>query len=283
MRVMGYLRGPRPAGLECLKPLHVVCRDCDYVTAWACQGHRESVCRPCAARYRRRVRAVAYSGMSATRSSTGFLYLLTLTAPGDRSHRLPDRSLCPCTPAGGVDLAGWNAGHSRRWNHLRTALRRDHPGLQFFRGIEVQRRGALHDHAMVWSPTPLALPALRALAIRCGFGHEVDLAPCEPGSRKAAYYVSKYVTKATDSRALVPWRAEVVDLDTGEVTQALVPGRYRTWSMSREWGSTMSEVRAVAAAYARRQAAIRDDLELGELLAVLSAALGPLKPPADSG
>jgi hypothetical protein len=182
-----------------------------------------------------------------------------------------------------VDLAGWNAGHSRRWNHLRTALRREHPGLQFFRGIEVQARGALHDHAMVWSPTPLDLDAMWRLAVRCGFGCVMDLAPCTPGSRKAAYYVSKYVTKATDSRALVPWRAEVVDLDTGEVTQALVPGRYRTWSMSREWGLTMAAVRAEGAVYARRQAAIRDDLELSEALAVLSAALGPLQPPADSG
>lgn len=79
-----------------------------------------------------------------------------------------------------------------------------------------------------------------------GFGHSIDLAPAPPGSKRAAYYVSKYVTKATDSRDSVPWWGEVIDYDTGEVTEDVVPGRYRTWSMSREWGLTMAAVRAEA-------------------------------------
>jgi hypothetical protein len=200
--------------------------------------------------------------------------MLTLTAPGDRLHRLPDGSECPCTPAGGVDLASWNASHSRRWNHFRTVIRQDEPGLQFFRGVEVQARGALHDHALIWSPTPLRLSELRALAIRAGFGHSVDLAPIEAGSRKCAYYVSKYVTKATDSRDLVPWLAEVYDPLTGEITSEVIAGRYRTWSMSREWGSTMTAVRRASAAYADLKRAEQASRDLEMALATVAEVLG---------
>ncbi len=274
MRVVGYLRGPAPAGVECQKPLRWMCDYCRATTVRACRGGRESVCRPCAARYRRRVRAVAHSGMVAPgRQGVGFFYLLTVTAPGDSLHRLPNGEECPCTPPGGVDLAEWNASHSRRWNHLRTSLRRDHPGLQFMRGVEVQGRGALHDHAMVWSPTPLKLPAVRARAIAAGFGHSVDLAPCVPGSRKAAYYVSKYVTKATDSRESVPWAADVVDVTTGEVTRKSVPGRYRTWSMSRDWGIRMADVVAEARAYAQSMAERDRAVQLDAALVVIGDLL----------
>lgn len=290
--VVGYLRGPRPDGLDCQRPLRVVCRDCDHRTAWACAGHRESACKPCATRYRTRVRTVAASGL---RRSAGFLYFLTLTAPGAEAHCLRAgcsgagdglgcrHPRCPCTPVGGVDLAEWNTSHSARWNRLRTALRRDYPGLQFFRGVEVQnRRPALHDHAMVWSPTPLhvgdlpGLPGLRSRAISAGFGHSLDCPPVDPGSRKAAYYVSKYVTKATDLRESVPWIGETVDTRTGEVTRGLVPGRYRTWSMSRGWGSTMAEVRQAAAGYARLKEDEKQDESLGAALRALRASLGTL-------
>jgi hypothetical protein len=185
------------------------------------------------------------------RRAEGWLYLLTLTAPGEAEHRMPSGAVCECTPAGGVDLSKWNASHSRRWNHFRTVLRREVPQLEFFRGVEVQLRGALHDHAMVASPVELNEKALRRMAIAAGFGHSLDLAACAPGSRKAAYYVSKYVTKATDSRELVAWWGDVIDYETGEVTEGLVAARYRTWSMSRRWGSTMGEIRAEAAAYAQ--------------------------------
>ncbi len=210
------------------------------------------------------------------RRPDGYLYLLTLTAPGRDAHTLPSGAPCPCTPVGGVDLAEWNASHSRRWNHFRTLLRREYPGVQFFRGVEVQRRGALHDHAMTASEVQLHLPTVRRLAMRAGFGHSVDLAPCEPGSRKAAYYVSKYVTKATDAREDVPWAADVVDIETGEVTRKVIAGRYRTWSMSREWGDTMAAVRARAAVYARQKRQDSENVELREAVYVLTAALGPL-------
>jgi hypothetical protein len=139
------------------------------------------------------------------------------------------------------------------------------------RGVEVQARGALHDHAMIWSPTALVLTDVRRRAIAAGFGHSVDLAPCEPGSRKAAYYVAKYVTKATDSREEVPWAADLVEVSTGEVTRGLVPGRYRTWSCSRGWGDRMADVVARARVYAQAKAQADRAAELQRALLVLSA------------
>ena len=270
---MGYVRGRRGAGVECDRPLQVVCRRCDYETVWACAGHRESRCKPCADRYRRRVRRVAESG---TGRPEGFEYFLTLTAIGTRVHSLPGGRRCECTsPATALStderMARWNASHSARWNHFRTALRREYPALEFFRGVEVQGRGALHDHAMIWSPRPLRRSVVKELAMRAGFGHSVDLVEVRPGSKRAAYYVSKYITKATDSRSAVPWWGQVIDYRTGEVTEDLVAGRYRTWSMSRQWGLTMAAVRAEAREWARA----KRDAEFGErLLALLGAFPG---------
>lgn len=266
LRPLGYLRGPRPAWLDCERPLQVVCRGCDYETRWRCDGHRESRCAPCAARYRRRVRRVAESGTRQARG--GWQYLLTLTAPGDSEHVDKFGQPCPCTPVGGVNLSQWNASHSRRWNHFRTLLRRRYPGIEYFRGIEVQTRGALHDHAMVWSPTPLRRPEVRRLAMNAGFGHSVDLAECALGSKRAAWYTSKYVTKATDMRAQVPWWGQSVDCETGEVTEGLMDGRYRTWSMSRHWGLSMKAVRAEARAWLLARQHAEDDAMIERVAAM---------------
>lgn len=205
----------------------------------------------------------------------GFLYFLTLTAPGkDRVHKAKiEGRWVDCHCSVGVDLGAWNASHSARWNRLRTALRKQHPGMQFWRGIETQDRGALHDHALVWSPTPLLEREVRRLAGLAGFGHELYMPPIQPGSKREAYYVSKYVSKACDQRAEVPWLAEVVDTETGEVTEALVPARYRTWSMSRDWGLTMAQVRTEAAEYAALMREKEDALALADAMAALAAVL----------
>lgn len=195
--------------------------------------------------------------------------MITLTAPGENEHRMPSGDVCPCTPAAGVDLPRWNASHSARWNRVRTSLRRDEPSLEFFRGIEVQHRGALHDHALVWSPRPVTKRRVRELAIAAGFGHSVDVAPVT-SVKQASYYTSKYVTKATDSREDVPWWGDVVDEETGEITQEVVPGRYRTWSMSRQWGLTMAAVRAEAHAFVIAREKAHED----EILALLASQLG---------
>lgn len=218
------------------------------------------------------------------RERGGYMGMLTLTAGGDGDHQRwsvtgprGDRPACDCAVG---DLAVWNATHSARWNRLRTSLRREYPGLVFLRGVEVQDgkrggqgRGALHDHAIVWCPVPLDLAVVQALALRAGFGCVVDWAPCVPGSRRAAYYVSKYVTKACDSRDRVPWLK--IDHQTGEILSERAT--YRTWSASREWGMTMGAVRQVCRAAAARAAARQ--LEL--LVADLAESLGAVELVAD--
>jgi hypothetical protein len=276
LRVVGYLRGPRPDGVDCQKPLRVVCTQCEHYRVWSCSGHRESKCRPCATRYRRRVRCLASEGMT---RPDGFYYFGTFTAPSDVHYYGKSGEECPCGVRG-FSLPRWNASHSRRWNHLRTLLRREYPGIEFFRGIEPQQRGALHDHCMFWSAIEISLIELRKLAIRAGFGHEVLCPQIQPGSTRAAYYVSKYVTKACDGRDDVPWwgdgthSRDLVDLETGALVPGLVAARYRTWSQSRGWGSTMAAVRAQAALWAQVYAGREEDA----LMAVVMAQLGSQSP-----
>jgi hypothetical protein len=308
--VLGYLLGPRPDGLDCQRPLRVLCRDCDWATAWACSNHRESKCRPCATRYRRRVASLAAYGMT---KKGGHHYFLTLTAPSDVHYYGKSGEVCPCSVPGwdggrnphthkgesgsgessasgilsellGVQqgpgrsqmMAAWNAGHSARWNWFRTELRRRFPDLEFFRGIETQKRGALHDHVLIWTSGTLSEKALRELAIRCGFGHEVLCPEIRPGSTRAAYYVSKYITKACDARDDVPWWGERIDYETGEVTEGMIAARYRTWSQSQGWGTSMAAVRAEASVWAR----VYEDRQSEPAIALLVAQMGAEPLPA---
>lgn len=249
----------RVGRLDCDQPLRVDL-SCGALEYWACANHRASKCIPCSWRYRRQLTRLAEAG---TRdAAAGHFYLLTLTAPGDREHRMPSGDLCPCTPAGGTDLGLWNASAAARWNRLRTRLKAAHPATRYLRAVEVQKRGALHLHVIVWSPQLLDPVALRRLAIHYGFGHELDLAPIVPGSRKAAYYVAKYVTKACDERDSVPWRGPVLDRDTGELRIMHTAAAYRTWSASRDWGLTMKQLRASNREHVRHSAELAASLVL---------------------
>lgn len=275
MRSVRYLRGPRPVGLDCLRPMRVVCHGCGYETTWRCKNHRQSRCSPCATRYRRRVTTVACSGLHVARP--GQPCMLTLTAPGSKRHRdktRPGAPWCECTPTGGINLAEWNASHSRRWNVLRGALRRDYPGMQFFRCVEVQERGALHDHLLIVSATPLDLDRVRELAIRSGFGHGTDLRPI--GNRKlgAAMYASKYVSKACDSREEVPWAGDVVNEETGEIFRGEVHASYRTWSSSTSWGLSMKELRARISECMRHNEELEHDRRLRVASVIAGGLLG---------
>ena len=166
--------------------------------------------------------------MSQKRPSSGTSYLVTFTSPSDLGQHCYVKGChgrlsacphpkCPCTPVGGVDLAVWNASCGRKWNALRRQLRRAYPGLEFFRGVEVQDgkrrrdgvgRGALHLHVLVRLPVGsfgLSLERLRDLAMSAGFGHSVDIRQSPDGQSSFAHYVSKYVGKACDEREVVPW------------------------------------------------------------------------------
>lgn len=225
---------------NCEQPDWGGCEACGYKELWRCNSSRVEKCRPCGERYRRRVGRVALSG----RLAGGQVHMLTLTAPGTKVHRLPNGQECPCTPAGGEmvgqNLEEWNAELGKRWNRFCQDLRR-HLGrnVQYFKATEVQARGALHSHIpfRVDAGCRWNLAEIRALAIKHGFGHEVDI---RTGiDEKGMWYVAKYVSKAAGLRQTVPWRK--VDTTTGEILDSAT---YRGWTASRSWGSTMKAVKA---------------------------------------
>lgn len=253
LHVLGYLPGGRVSGLDCEQPLRVRCALCSGFLVWACRAHRASKCLPCSERYRRRLIRVAESRPRAGLAlpDAGHGAFLTLTAPGTRPHRrwTPGRrgggAPCVCHAAVLVDgLGAWNASASACWNRLRTALSRS-GRLEYFRAVEVQKRGALHLHVIVWSAEPLDVGVVQAAALAAGFGCVVDLSPLDPARHPG--YVAKYATKGSDARQVVPWRriVQVLDEDTGELEELINPDpSFRTWSASRGWGLTMREIRA---------------------------------------
>jgi hypothetical protein len=195
------------------------------------------------------------------------------------------RPVCGCETNLLCGLGIWNAKAGECWNRLRTSLMEDHPGLAYFRAVEVQKRGALHLHVIAWFPAAPNRLALQSSALAAGFGCSIDWAPAEPGSRRFAYYVSKYATKAGDSRTEVPWVAPVLDHVTGEIRPMLTNATYRTWSASRNWGLTMREcrdvIRAAAAARADRLRTVPPAVADGDLqLATAGAASSGPEPPA---
>jgi hypothetical protein len=257
------VRGSCPRRIDCDSPLLVVCGNgCPASDVMRCGNHRASKCGPCSTRYRHLVRRVAAEGML-HRSTSGYLYLLTLTAPAQEEHlqwmpnwnRKDPRPVCGCDRHLVDGLGVWNAQASACWNRMRTALKRLTPDLAFFKAVETQKRGALHLHLPIWSPTPLNVVVLQRLALNAGFGCVIDLERLAPGDLRAAAYVSKYVSKATDSRDEVPWVADVVDEATGEVRLMQTTARYRTWSASQNWGMTMKVLRAGIREAAQRRAA----------------------------
>lgn len=200
--------GPAPVpreGSACSAPLFLGCSGCGEVVTVDCKATHDRKCETCAEHYRNRVRLVA-------KVSAAGVLLLTLTAPGRRLH-YHGGAPCPCTPAGGVDLARWNASAGSKWNRFwNNGVLRDE-GLSwlhaaYFRATEVQGRGALHFHVLLRVPGRTVIPPdaadrLRALAIAHGFGHEVDVQDVDPV--RAMHYVAKYVSKAAGERVDVPW------------------------------------------------------------------------------
>lgn len=239
--------GGRAARVEddrCERPQLMRCA-CGEGFRSRCGSSARAKCGPCSETYRRRVRRVAGSGLALP----GRTYLLTLTAPGTSPHFIGRSSVvCPCTPREGVDLAQWNGTLGRRWNDFVTDVRRYIGHVEYFAAKEVQRRGALHLHVPLRfdAPVSVTVARLRVLAIRHGFGHEVDFQEITDAGR-AAGYVAKYVSKAAGDREAVPFVHPV----TGEVGG----GRWRTWTCSRSWGSSMSSVRAAQRAWWQEQQA----------------------------
>jgi hypothetical protein len=160
--------------------------------------------------------------------------------------------VCECTPEGGVNLAWWHGTKGARWTHFLRDFRRMfgvHDDVQYFRGVEPQRRGALHDHVLVRCRGDVVAMGerVRQLAIRHGFGHEMKLVWMRAGDPS---YIAKYVSDACNELANVEW----LDVQTGEITRG---ARCRTWTASRRWGLTRKELKRQQAAWCRRTAAER--------------------------
>jgi len=273
VQFVGFI-GQRPADLNCEAPSYLYCASCKADGFMRCGSSRASRCAPCSRRYKRRVRALVETRLEQVRA--GAALLLTLTAPSEKGahcqvHRGCDGAgvtcqVCPCSVPGGVDLGSWNASLTKRVNRLLSAIRRGEASpkvrgrraavaVEYFQAREVQQRGALHVHVVLVpsadKPLQLDRRMLRQLAMSHEFGHSVDLRPVgtsKHGGSKArspgrvAGYLSKYVTKAADLRAAVPWPCQPY----GRRQAA-----FRTWTRSQSWGVTMRDVREAARPAAR--------------------------------
>ena len=215
--------------------------------------------------------------------------MLTLTAPSEGEHlswvvdwdRKLARPVCSCDQEMAGGLGAWNASAGSRWNRLRGDLARLYPGLIYLRVVEIQERGAIHLHVLVWTPIPLVLNEVQTLAVLAGFGCVIDY-EASVGTGHATY-VSKYATKATDQRQDVPWEAIKVDRTTGEV-EAVTDAKYRNWSCSRDWGLTMKALEAGIREAAQKRAALMAEsptlaTELGVHAGIGSPVVAGLSPP----
>jgi len=150
----------------------------------------------------------------------------------------------------------------------------------------VQERGVIHLHIPIASSVPLDVVDVQALALAAGFGCVIDLAPLPAGAdfSNLAGYVSKsvagYITKSCEQREQLPWRADVADVETGELRKMHTTATYRGHSQSRGWGCTLKEIRAVHRDQARARAAALAALVLEP---VAAQAIPDTSPPSDTG
>lgn len=252
MRVVGTVRPGERTRVDCDKPLRAVCvHDCGEVQFWRCDSYG---CEHCGLLKQRRLSRLVDGGADLHLGNGRLGYFVTLTAPGESEHRRwvqgkprGKREACQCHDHGLSDGL-WNAQESACWNRLRTALTRSRE-VTFAGAVETQKRGMLHRHVLMFVDGPMTFGEVQKLALAAGYGCVVDVEPVRSAA-KAARYISKYVTKASTDRAVVPW--ERLDYDTGEVTGKRAT--YRLWSSSRRWGITMREIKATQAAQARQRA-----------------------------
>ncbi len=263
---------------DCEAPKRVVCLACGLAHSIRCSASARSRCGPCSKSYRHRVRRVFLSGW--TDRPTDRLYFVTLTAPSERGgHLMPSGQMCPCTPPDGIVLAEWHARLGRRWNDFVTDLRREFGDVQYAKAAEVQEeRGAVHFHAFFRCEADLPLARVRKLAMRHGFGHEVDLkvVAASDDAARSALYASKYASKSADARSDVDW----LDLVSGEIRRGWP--RLRVWTASRGWGDTMAGVKAVQAAWARTRAGAAEASDSPAPAEPDAEGVGPLDPNPES-
>jgi len=293
MRQVGYVRGPRDDGCDCDRPVQLVCSlGCGTSRIQRCNSGRGSKCGPCSNRNRLKRRRIATDGLL-RRCTAGYEYFVTFTAPGSTAGHLQwvigwdgktPRPICGCERHLEDGLGRWNASASKRWNRLRGGLKRLHPGMVYFRGVEIQDgkrckkgcegRGAIHYHTLMHTMDPLDPQQVQTLAIAAGFGCSVDVEPIKPGDTGRATYIAGYSTKSSDQRGQVPW--ETLDTKTGEL-EVVEDARYRTWSASRDWGLTMKVIdQAIRDAARKRAMVLRESLTLATELGEHAGTDGPV-------
>ena len=277
VRVVGQVRRSPGTRMDCDKPLRVVCGECGETTYWPCDTYG---CPECGEKKRRRLTQVVDMGASSHLANGLRGWFVTLTAPGRKDHlrwyqgqRPARRPSCECHRHGRSD-GQWNAQEAKCWNRLRTAWAR-RQDVTFIGSVETQVRGMLHRHVVVFTDGHVGHEDLQALALAAGYGCVLDVQELTT-AKEVARYVAKYVTKSSADRPNVPWVATVVDEATGEVRDMHTRATYRTWSSSRDWGVTMKQLRAVAAAQAQARARHL------EVLAEVLAADQAVGLPADS-
>lgn len=286
MRVVGSVYRSPATRMDCAEPLRAVCGECGHNEFWRCDRANEERCPDCAERRRRLITRLVDTGAANHIGNGRRAYFVTLTAPGTNDHRRwfqgkltssgearpsgynhrPARVACDCHLTWErTSLAEWNAQESAHWNRLRLALKREVAGsLDYIGSVEVQARGALHRHVVVMTDQVIDHARVQALALAAGYGCVLDVEELQSAS-KAARYLAKYVTKSTTERPRVPWRRDVLNLETGEIESLHTIPTFRTWSSSYGWGVTLKGLRDIARVQARARA--RYLVELAGLLA----------------
>jgi hypothetical protein len=265
---VGYVHRSERTRLDCQQPLRVVCGHCGWQTFWRCDCSSAAKCPDCAERRRRLVARLVDLGTT-NRLGSGFTYFLTLNGPGENEHKRwrqgkggKDRPECDCHHVWqDMSKGDWNAGESGCWNRLRLSLSRlSERSLTYIGAVETQKRGVLHRHLVINLDRPLLPGEVQALAMVAGYGCVHDLQPIASAS-KAAWYISKYVTKSSGDRENVPWRADVVDEETGEIRRMETVPTFRTWSSAQSWGFTLKGLREIARLQAQARARYLDELQ----------------------
>ena len=243
---------------DCERPTMLRCTNCESTMRVRCRATREDKCAACGRRHRRNVARVFRSGFGPDRPE-GFFFV-TLTAGGEAEGLTWDREACGHSPGEcsgekgctveAIPMAVWNGCAPQRWSGFVTAMRRylKRP-IQFCGSWEVQGRGALHRHVLMWCPgvTQQRFRAsVRWCAYRYGFGRQHDTQAISGDdareiARKAGYCAA-YCTKGGD-------RAKTLNFATGEIRS----GGYRPWSASWGWGQTMKAIRAEQLAWVQDQ------------------------------
>jgi hypothetical protein len=242
---------------KCVRPSLFTCQLCGHDEVHSCGSASRAKCVPCSSRYRYRVKRKFESGFRDDLPATQDVFFVTLTAPGDGLHwDSVHGRVCPCTDEDGVDPATFHENVPRAWSDWMTNVRRQIGAVEAMKIVELQEKRfrrtgklLLHVHAWVRSEVDLTgkVEELRSIAMRLGFGHEIDVERVNRGG--GAGYLAKYCSESVDAAPELEW----ADSKTGEVHHGEMHMRVTT--ASRGYGLSMVQIKTAGQAIARERAA----------------------------